>query len=205
MQISESEKKEIKDLITEKERKTACEIVPMVVHRSSNYPAAHFRIAILVSFMFSLGLYYSPYDLINPIYFLWIQIPGLILGYFLGTIPFLKRLFTTKHEMNREVTQQAYEAFMQHNLHMTKNHNGLLIFISKFERKIRIISDNGISSKVNNHSWDHVVMNFIKIVKNENLTTALKATIRSVGEILETNFPATEERSNELDNDLIIE
>lgn len=205
MLISENEKKEIKDLITEQEAKTACEIVPMVVSRSSNYPAAHFRIAIIVSFMFSLGLYYSPYDLINPIYYLWIQIPGLFLGYLLGTVPFLKRLFTTKHEMNREVTQQAYEAFMHHNLHMTKNHNGLLIFISRFERKIKIISDNGISTKIDNHSWDHVVTNFIKIVQNENLIIALKATIRSVGEILTTHFPASGERDNEIGNDLIIE
>lgn len=205
MKISDDDKLSIKKLITEKESQTACEIVPIIVHTSSNYPAAHFRIAILVSFIFSLALYYSPFMFINPIYYLWIQIPGLFVGYLLGSVPFLKRLFTTRSEMNREVTQQAYEAFMHHNLHMTKNHNGLLIFISKFERKIKIITDNGISSKVDNHIWDNVVSNFIKIAKNENLVMALKTSIRAIAEILEKNFPATEAKSNELENDLIIE
>jgi putative membrane protein len=107
--------------------------------------------------------------------------------------------------MDREVTQHAYEAFMQHNLHQTKNHNGLLIFISTFERKIKIIADFGIKSQVDNHIWDNLISSFIQIIKNENIFTALKATIRSAGEILEKEFPATEVKSNELENDLILE
>jgi putative membrane protein len=205
MKFSENDKREIKKLITEKEASTACEIVPMIVKTSSQYPAAHFKLAIIVSFIFSLGLYYSPMALLNPIYFLWIQIPGLFIGYMMGSIPFFKRIFITRAEMDREVTQHAYEAFMQHNLHQTKNHNGLLIFISTFERKIKIIADFGIKSQVDNHIWDNLISSFIQIIKNENIFTALKATIRSAGEILEKEFPATEVKSNELENDLILE
>lgn len=205
MTFSDDERLAIKRLITEKEELTACEIVPMIVRSSSNYPAAHFRLAIIVSFVFSLALYYSPLTLLNPIYFLWIQIPGLFIGYLLGSVNFFKRLLTSRSEMDREVTQQAHEAFMYHNLHMTKNHNGLLIFISKFERKIKIITDNGISSKIDNRTWDNIVSSFITIVKNENMVIALKATIRSIAEILEKDFPATEARTNELENDLILE
>jgi putative membrane protein len=205
LEISATERTAIKNLISEKEATSACEIVPMIVEASAAYPAAHFRLAIVVSFIFSLVLYYSPLTLLNPIYFLWIQVPGLIAGYLLGNIPSLKRMFISRHEMNLKVSQHAYESFMHHNLHMTKNHNGLLIFISRFERKIKIIADNGIKSKIDNHTWDNVVANFIKIIKNENIVVALKATIQSTGEILGKNFPATEARTNELENDLILE
>jgi putative membrane protein len=205
MKISDQEKNEIKKLIASTETKAACEIVPMVVDISDNYPAAHFRLAIIVSFIFSLGLYYSPLSFINPIYYLWIQIPGLIAGYLLANIKFFKRLFITRHEMNQEVTQRAYEAFMHHNLHLTKGHNGLLIFISTFERKIKIISDNGIKSKVEDQVWNNVIKNFVTIIRNENFFMALKATIRSVGEILAVHFPAENHTENELGNELIIE
>jgi putative membrane protein len=205
MKISDSEKTQIKNLITEKEALTDCEIVPMIVHASSNYQAAHLRMAILVSFLFSIGLYYSPLYLENPIYLLWIQLPGLLIGYLLCLHPFFKRLFSTKSEMNHEVTLHAYEVFMHHNLHLTKNHNGLLIFISTFERKIRIITDNGIKSKIDDQVWDNVIQNFIKIIKEENIISALKATISEVGTILEKAIPITEKKSNELENDLIIE
>ena len=205
MQISKDDKKEIKNLITKKESRTACEIVPMIVQSSAAYPVAHFRMAILVSFMFSLGLYYSPLTLINPIYFLWIQIPGLLIGYSLALIPFFKRLFVTRYEMDLEVSQRAYEAFMHHNLHLTKEHNGLLIFVSRFERKIKIIADNGIKSKIENQTWNSVIGNFIKIIQHENIVSALKATINSAGEILAQHFTATGPRTNEIENDLIIE
>jgi putative membrane protein len=205
MKISDSEKTQIKNLITEKEALTDCEIVPMIVQASSNYQSAHLRMAILVSFLFSLALYYSPLYLDNPIYLLWIQLPGLLVGYLLCFLPFFKRLFSTKSEMNHEVTLNAYEVFMHHNLHLTKNHNGILIFISRFERKIRIVTDNGIKSKIDDKVWDNVIQNFIKVIQNENIISALKATISEVGTILEKTIPITEKKSNELENDLIIE
>jgi uncharacterized membrane protein len=111
MNISNKDRKLIKDLIAEAEQKSDSELVPMIVSRSDNYPAAHFRSAIIVSFLFSLGLYFSPLSIINPIYFLWIQLPGLLFGYYLANIPFITRLLITKEEIEFEVNQRAIEAF----------------------------------------------------------------------------------------------
>ena len=205
MNITDLDKAEIKKLIEEKEAHLNCEIVPMIVHSSDTYHAANFRVAILVSFLFSLLLYFSPLSLINPIYYLWIQIPGLVCGYFLAMIPAVKRAFITRSEMNHEVNQHAYEAFMHHNLHLTKNHTGLLIFISSFERKIKIITDNGITAKVDDHHWDKVIANFITVMKNESIVPALKATISSISTILEQDFHTDKNATHELSNELIIE
>ena len=205
MKITDAQKLDIKKLITEKESLSACEIVPMIVQSSSSYTAAHFKLAILVSFLFCLCLYYSPLTLINPIYYLWIQIPGLILGYILCYFSPLKRIFISPIEMEQKVSQHAYESFMHHNLHLTKNHNGILIFISEFEHKIKIIADHGITSKIGNDIWDNEIHNFIRITKNESLMMALFATIRSTGDILAKHFPSQETTANELENDLIIE
>ena len=151
--ISNKEKEEIRKLISEAEKKSHSELVPMIVGKSDNYPAAQFRAAIIVSFIFSLALYYSPLSIINPVYFLWIQVPGLLLGYYLGSIPSITRYLISKQEIEYEVTQRAIEAFFEHNLHTTEKHNGVLIFISLMERKIKIITDTGVKEKIEQNNY----------------------------------------------------
>lgn len=206
MIISNKEKLLIKKLVNEAESKTQSEIVPMIVHHSDTYPAAHFRAAIIVSFLFSLGLYFSPLTIINPIYFLWIQIPGLFLGYFLGQFPAVTRLLITNNEIHQEVTQKGYEAFFNHNLHLTQHHTGVLILVSMMERKIKIITDNGIAKKVDQKIWDEIVFQFAEKIKEGHFVEGLKQCIEAVSNVLQTYFPATnDKRSNELKDDLIME
>ncbi|MEA9358236.1 TPM domain-containing protein [Bacteriovorax sp. PP10] len=206
MNISIKDRELIKELITEAEQKSDSEMVPMIVSRSDNYPAAHFRAAIIVSFLFSLGLYFSPLSIINPIYFLWIQLPGLILGYYLANIPSITRLLITKQEVEYEVTQRAIEAFFEHNLHTTEQHNGVLIFISILEKKIKIITDVGVRKKVDQKIWDEIIYSFTEKVKEGEFVEALKSTIAATSTVLENYFPATgKPKKNELKNDIIIE
>ena len=205
--ISSNDKEQIRDLITEAEKKSNSELVPMIVNRSDDYPAAHFRGAIIVSFLFSLMLYFSPLSIINPIYFLWIQIPGLIVGYLLAEVHFFTRLLTSNQEIEQEVTQRAIEAFFQHGLHTTQKHNGVLIFISLLERKIKIITDVGVKEKVDQKIWDEIIVSFAENVKSGDFTVALKETIKATSDVLENYFPydGKDIKKNELKNDIILE
>ncbi len=204
--IAKHDREEIKRLIAEAEAKSNSELVPMIVNVSDNYPAAHWRAAIIVSFLFSLGLYFSPLAIINPIYFLWIQIPGLFIGYWMGNIPALTRLLITKDEIEFEVTQRAIEAFYEHNLHVTEKHNGVLIFISLLERKIKIITDVGVKQKVDQKIWDEIIFDFTEKVGQGQFVEALKKTIEAASDILENYFPSSGKvKKNELKNDIIIE
>lgn len=206
MNISDKDKELINELITEAELKSDSEMVPMIVSRSDNYPAAHFRAAIIVSFLFSLGLYFSPLSIINPIYFLWIQLPGLLIGYYLANIPIITRLLITKEEIDFEVTQRAIEAFFEHNLHTTEQHNGVLIFISILEKKIKIITDVGVKKKVDQKIWDEIIFEFTERAHRGEFVEALKNTIAATSDILENYFPSNgKSKRNELKNDIIIE
>lgn len=204
--ISKIELEQINELLLEAEKKSHSELVPMVVERSDDYPAAHFRSAIIVSFIFSLVLYFSPLTIINPIYFLWIQVPGLFLGYLLGNVSWVTKLLTTKREIEVEVYQRAIEAFFEHNLHMTERHNGVLIFVSLLEHKIQIITDSAVKAKIDQKIWDEIVNDFGHKVSKYTLTEALKEAISSAAVVLEKYFPLEgKEKSNELKNDLILE
>lgn len=205
--ISRNDREEIKSLITETEKRSNSELVPMIVESSDIYPAAHWRAAIIVSFLFSLALYFSPLAIINPIYFLWIQIPGLFLGYWMGNIRAVTRLLITKEEIEFEVTQRAIEAFYEHNLHYTEKHNGVLIFISLMERKIKIITDVGVKQKIEQKIWDDIIADFTEDVRNGTLISALHNSIMAAGNVLENYFPRDRNsaKSNELKDDIIIE
>lgn len=205
MIISSQDKILINELVAEAEKRTEGEIVPMIVHHSDNYPAAHFRAAIIVSFLFSLGLYYSPLSIINPIYFLWIQIPGLLTGYFFGHFSLIKKLLITQDEINQEVNQKAIEAFYHHNLHLTEHHVGVLIFISVMENKIKIIADTGIAKKVEQKIWDNIVYQFTEEINDNQFSLGLKNCIEAVAQVLEKHFPLKNKKENELANDLVIE
>jgi putative membrane protein len=206
MIVSKKDRLLIKNLIGEAEKRTKSEIVPMIVHHSDVYPAAHFRAAIIVSFIFSLALYFSPLSIINPIYFLWIQLPGLYVGYFLGHVPAIKRLLITKDEIELEVTQKAYEAFFHHNLHLTVNHNGVLVLVSIMERKIKIITDAGVNRKVEQKVWDAIVFEFTERVNKGEPIEGMKGAIKAVSDVLESYFPADgSAKPNELNNELIVE
>lgn len=204
--ISNNDRDQIRELITEAEKKSSSELVPMIVGRSDQYPAAHFRAAIIVSFLFSLALYFSPLAIINPIYFLWIQIPGFIAGYFLANIPAVARLLITNKEIDCEVNQRAIEAFFEHNLHTTERHNGVLIFISMMERKIKIITDVGVKEKIDQKIWDEIIFQFTEKVQAGSFVEALKNTIMATSDVLENYFPRDNTpKKNELGNDIIIE
>ena len=206
MIITDKERLLIKNLIKEAEKKTVGEVVPIIVHRSDDYPAAHFRGAIVVSFLFSLILYFSPLSIINPIYYLWVQIPGLFLGYQLAHFSFIKKYLIFKNETEEEVNQKAFQSFFHYNLHVTTNHNGVLIFISLLERKIKIIADVGISSKVDQKIWDDIVYEFTEHVKKDQFVESLSKTIVAVSNVLESHFPnTTTNTKNELNDDIIIE
>ena len=112
MQITDKDKEIIKNAIKEVELTTSGEIVPVILKQSDFYPAAHFRLALIMGILFSIVCYYS-YDFDDPIALIWIQIPGMLLGYLLAYIPFVKRIFTTSREMQEEVYQRSLEVFYE--------------------------------------------------------------------------------------------
>lgn len=203
--ISQKDQTEISKIIDVAEERTRAELIPMVVTKSDAYPAAHFRCAILMSFIFTVALYLSPLNILNPIYFIWIQIPGFVIGYFLANIDMVARFFVTNKEMEEEVYQRALEAFFEHNLHSTDEHLGVLLFISRFEKKVKIISDRGIKEKIADEKWQTIIEVFKKEARSSNYIEALKASIPRIADVLALHFPHTGNNKNEIRNHIIIE
>lgn len=208
--LSDQDREKIIQTVREVEQKTAGEIVPMVVSRSYSYPMAD----VIGGAVFAL-----PVSLILS-YFIggWLWIGDQNMWLFLGIftlcfmafyqackhILWLKRVFISRREITEEVEEAATISFFREGLHRTRDKTGVLIFISVFERRVWVLGDQGINSKVSKEQWDNIVQIITGGIKRKNPAEAICRAVKEVGQMLQENFPIKPDDQDELKN-LIIE
>jgi putative membrane protein len=208
--LSQNEREKITAAVQAAERKTAGEIVPMVVSSSYHYPVSDILAAVTFSFPLAIGLTY----VLGTMYWsgsqnMWMFIISFALCYaglhvLLKKLPQLKRLFISQAEIEEEVNEAAITAFFQQGLYRTREETGVLIFISVFERKVVVLADRGINARVDSGAWDEVVHHIVRGIKNRQQANALCEAVEMVGGILEQHFPVKEDDTDELHNLIVI-
>ena len=199
--LTNNDKKTIEDKIAEIELKTQGEIVPCVLTQADNYPA----VAPMVSLTFATVYLYS-------VLFIWELEPILtfagfiissVVGFWLGKIGWLKKIYLHPKVMDEEVHQHFVELFFENKLHYTMDRTGILIGISLLERRMEILAGKGIAEKVDTKIWDEIIQETIKDLKKEHLVDAILIALDKCGEILIKNFPAKKDNPNEISNTII--
>lgn len=99
--------------------------------------------------------------------------------------------------------RHAREQFFLQNLHQTKAHTGVLIFVSVAEHYVEIIVDSAIAEVVDNRIWDDTVAEFIACIRKGQIAAGFDGAIEHCREVLWEHFPAPDGRPDELPNHLI--
>ena len=202
--LTQSELDRISDAVREVEKQTAGEIVPMIVGQSDDYPGARWRLAIVTALL-SGALAYFFLDDFDPVWILWAQIPGLYIGYWLGSFGDVLRPFLISSKIDEEVHQRAVQAFFSHNLHATKDRTGILVMVSLLEHRVEILADTGINAKVPGDMWQKILNDMIGKIKSGDLTEGFCIAVRECGEVLAKDFPGNHENPNEISDRVILE
>lgn len=202
--LTQSDRDKISQAVLDAEKLTTGEIVPMIVAQSDDYPGARWRLAIVTALLFGFLAYFFLGDF-DPAWILWVQIPGLYIGYWLGTFGAILRPFLESSKVDEEVHQRALQAFLSRELHATKDRTGILIMVSLFEHRVEILADTGINAKVAKDTWQEIMADMISRIKSENLTEGFCIAVRECGDILAKDFPGTHDNPDEISNKLIIE
>ena len=133
------------------------------------------------------------------------QIPGLYIGYSLGTFGVVLRPFLARSKIDEEVHQRALQAFFSRDLHATKDRTGILVMASLLEHRVEILADTGINAKVSQETWQGILTELIGKIKSGELTEGICNAVRECGEVLAEDFPGTHDNPNEISNKIIIE
>ncbi len=202
--LTQSELDRISDAVREVEKQTTGEIVPMLVGQSDEYPGARWRLAIVTALLSGALAYFFLYDF-DPVWILWAQIPGLYIGYWLGSFGYVLRPFLVSSKIDEEVHQRAVQAFFSHNLHATKDRTGILVMVSLLEHRVEILADTGINAKVPKDVWQKILNDMIGKIKSGDLTEGFCTAVRECGEVLAKDFPGTPDNPNEISDRVILE
>lgn len=204
--LSEADHGRIRSAVAAAEKKTAGEIVCMVVSSSYHYPLANVLGATAAALPMSLlGTHFLGA-------WLWIgsQNMWLFLGLFticfvlfhwaLDRVPGLKRRFISRREIDEEVEEAAINAFFRQGLYRTRDASGVLLFISVFEHKVWLLADRGIHEKVPQAEWDALVSRVTRGIREGQRTDAICSAIAAIGRRLESHFPVKPDDTDELEN-----
>lgn len=199
------EKKRIERAVAEAERRTAGEIVPMVVGSSASY--AEVELAGLVAGL-TLGtilalLWSDPWGL-RHLELAW-PVGGAAIGFFLARVPAIKRRLIPAREMTEAVHARCLAAFTAHGLHHTRHHTGILILVSLLEHRVEVLADRGINQKVAPGTWQEIVDIIVLGLRERRAGEAFCAAVDRCGEILAAHFPRAADDRNELADKLITE
>jgi putative membrane protein len=211
--LSPEEQERIVRAVKQAETVTSGEIVPMVVSSSYHYPLSNMIGALAGSLALALAATAVVTNLRSwggpELFDLWIfpavfAVCFVLLYLLVRNVPFLKRVFITRGEIAEEVEEAALTSFYRQGLNNTRDKTGILIFISVFERQVRVLADQGINDRVESGVWQELVDTIVQGIKARRQAEAICAAVARCGELLQKHFPIKPDDSDELSN-LIIE
>ncbi|MCR4953668.1 MAG: TPM domain-containing protein [Treponema sp.] len=219
LNLKEEDFTTMRSAIEQAENKTDGEIAVAIAPESGSYSfwellaSNIFAIIIMVIMFLFSGKIRKLYDFIFwnhspawiiPACFIFSCFAAVIIGFNIANIPFIDRLIVPNHVKKIKVTNRAFRYFTESGIYKTEHHSGILIFISYLEHQVRIVADEGISSKISQDMWNLIADELAEEIKKGNTATAISNAVNKCGELLAEFYPITNDKKNELSNEVVI-
>ncbi|MCX5722709.1 MAG: TPM domain-containing protein [Nitrospirae bacterium] len=211
--FTDAEQERIRQAVRQAELVTKGEIVPMIVPASARYREAGYRTGLMLALLslallLTIEVYWLPWGWPagNAGWLLLAVVASYGLGQWLGRVPRVIRLVTSRERLAHKVALRAEQAFYKHGLHHTQGRTGVLIFVSLLERRVQVLADKGINDHVPAGTWDGLVSGITEGIKTGQATDAICVAIAKCGVLLAQVSPAgSGDNPNELSDSLIQE
>ncbi len=180
----------IRDAAAEAEKRTSGEIVTYVVARSDTYPEAPLRGALLGTAvgLISMATWLElarPWPFEPALLMGLAAIAGAALGFFLvRLLPALERWHAGRSAIDRRVARRAAEAFVEEEVFDTRDRTGVLLFVSRFERRVLVLGDAGINARVEPRQWQTIATEIAEGIRGGQAAAAVIAGIGACGDLL---------------------
>ncbi|MDP3658726.1 TPM domain-containing protein [Phenylobacterium sp.] len=122
----------------------------------------------------------------------------------LVSLPPMRRVLTPAGLKRHRVRRRAHEQFLAHNLHMTRERTGVLIFVSLQERMAELLADEAIAAKVDSKVWDQAMAALTDGLRRGDAGEGFARAIELCADVLAEHFPPGPDNPNEL-SDVLVE
>ena len=202
--LTAGERLEIERHVRAAESLSAGQIVVMAVSSSSRYPDGVLAGSGTLAMLIALSATLATGSENMWLFLLLFAILFVVMHEVMKRALFLQRLFVNRREMSGEVEEAAFKAFFHRKVHETSQRTGILIYISLFERSVRVLADSGIDSKVGSSMWQEVVDMITAGIVEGRPAEAICRAVDRCAEILQHHFPSQTDDRNELADAMII-
>ncbi|HEV2110126.1 MAG TPA: TPM domain-containing protein [Gammaproteobacteria bacterium] len=203
VRFTDADRARITAAIQEAEKHTSGEFVALVARASDHYLAA----ALL--WAGGLALLVPGALLLTPLHIRFLHIYQLQLLVFIGLtllfefVPWLHMALVPRAVQHRRASLLAHAQFYEQGVHLTREHSGVLFFVSLAERYVEVVADKGIHEKLGEAHWRGVVDTFLEHVRRDQVTEGFVAAIDACGAAMAQHYPAKPGDPDELSDGLI--
>lgn len=203
IKFSDADKARISEAIRTAEKNTSGEFVAVVARSSDHYIFLPLLWAAFLALILPGILYFAGVPLA------WIHVYQIQLALFVVLallflfVPELHLHLVPRHVKHARASRLAKAQFYIQGVHMTREHSGVLFFVSLAEHYVEIVADQGIHEKLGQKHWHGIIQAFVAEVHQGNVVEGFVAAITACGAAMATHYPPEPGNPNELSDGLI--
>ena len=182
MQLTEQERTIVATRVAALEARTGTQVVTAVVGKSDSYPEAPWKAfalgaaaAALAGLVWQLAAGGWAADASQPGHVLVVLGCGAFLALLTTLVSPFARLFVDRTRRDVEVMQFAQSLFFQRGLDRTRGRVGILLLVSRFERKVVILADEGFDGRIGAPDWGALTRRITLLLRHGTTAIALRA------------------------------
>ena len=201
-QITDEERGRIAAAVKAAEQSTSGEIYVVIDREQHGHPMIPVLWGAVLALLLPWPLYYLSY--LQPVTIFLLQPVVFVLVAVAATLAPLHRLLVPDSLAAGRARETAEDLFLAHGVHLTRERTGVLFYVAIADRRVEIVADENIDSKVQQSTWDGLAQEVVREAKTGRLADGLIAAVGHAGEILARHFPAGAANPNEL-SDRVVE
>lgn len=174
------------------EQKTAAEIYVVVAHSADDFRLVPFLWAAAVALILPWILWFAAG--LSMAVILSLQVLAFLVISAVLSHPRIRYRVIPAGIANDAAHRAAVAQLMAHGVHLDSNRTAILLYVSMRPRHIEVVADHGIHARVDEKNWHELVGIIRREAQAGRLVDGLVAAVRTSGELLAKEFPATGDR-----------
>ena len=201
--FTDADRQRIKEAVVAAEQHTSGEFVAVAARTSDAYHSVALLWAVGLTLVLPapLLLFHAPLRYLH-IYQLQI-VTFILLALIFEYLPGLHMSLVPKRLRYAHASRLAHAQFYEQGVHLTREHSGVLLFVSMAERYVEIVADKGIHEKIGEARWQGIVEGFTARVGAGDVVGGFVTAIAACGEAMAEHYPARADDSDELSDGLV--